>query len=115
MKSFEAIYLEYRQKLADGTPTPSIQPHNGKDPNRIDKKILHTVGPRKKNNEKLDVGGSLLTFPELEELGLKDIMDTNLPMVYRNIKNSGADIQVFRNPQGMIMGRVIKRSPKTAK
>jgi len=119
MFSFDKLYrkliLEYRHNLADGTPSQSLQAHNGKNPNIIDKKNLHTVGPRQKNNEKLNVGGSILTFPELEEAGIKDIMDKQLPLVFRNVKNSGADIQVFKNPQGMIVGRVIKASPANAK
>ena len=114
-KAYRKLMLEYRHNLADGTPAPSLQAHNGKNPNSIDKKNLHTVGPRKKNNEKLNVGGSVLTYPELEEIGIKDVMGQNLPLVFRNVKNSGADIQVFQNPQGMIVGRVIKASPKTAK
>lgn len=110
MKSFLQFFLEYRHNLADGTPAPSLQAHNGKNPNIIDKKNLHTVGPYKKKNEKLDVGGSVLTYPELEEIGIKDAMNMKLPLVFRNVKNSGADVQVFKNKQGMIIGRVVKAS-----
>jgi hypothetical protein len=110
VKPFLQFFLEYRHNLADGTPTPSIQAHNGKNPNIIDKKNLHTIGPYSKDNQKLDVGGSILTFPELESMGLKDLMNTPLPVIFRNIKNSGADVQVFKNQRGMIIGRVIKKS-----
>lgn len=107
---FDDCILEYRHNLADGTPTPSLQAHNGKNPNILDKKNLHTVGPYKKKVEKLNVGGSILTFPELEEVGIKDVMNIQLPYTFKNVKNSGADVQVFKNQKGMIIGRVIKAS-----
>lgn len=112
MKSFEQFFLEYRHNLADGTPTPSIQAHNGKDPNRVgpDKKKLHTVGPYQKENDKLDIPGSILTYPELEEIGLKTLMDIQLPMMFQNVKNSGANVLVYRTKRGDIQGRVIKHS-----
>lgn len=109
------LLSEYRHNLADGTPTPSLQAHNGKNPNILDKKNLHTVGPYKKKVEKLNIGGSILTFPELEEVGIKDIMDIQLPYTFKNVKNSGADVQVFKNQRGMIIGRVIKASPGLGK
>jgi hypothetical protein len=109
------ILNEYRHNLADGTPTPSLQAHNGKNPNILDKKNLHTVGPYKKKVEKLNVAGSILTFPELEEVGIKDIMNNPLPSVFRNVKNSRADVQVYKNKDGMIVGRVIKASPGLGK
>ena len=100
--------------MSDGTPVQNLNVHNGKGSNLfIDpgtRKIPRIVGPYMKDNEKLDVGGSILTFPELETMGLKDLMNTPLPAVFRNIKNSGADVQVFKNPKGMIVGRVIKQS-----
>jgi hypothetical protein len=111
----EYILNEYRHNLADGTPSQSLQAHNGKNPNILDKKNLHTVGPYKKDNEKLDVVGSILTYPELEKAGIKDAMNMRLPIVFKNIKNSGADIQVFKNQRGMIVGRVIKPSPQKIK
>lgn len=109
------ILKEYRHNLADGTPTPSLQAHNGKNPNILDKKNLHTVGPYKKQNEKLNIGGSILTYPELEQAGIKDASNMRLPTVFRNVKNSGADIEVYKNQKGLIVGRVIKASPATAK
>lgn len=120
MKPFKKFFddyvlLEYRHNLADGTPTQSLQAHNGKNPNILDKKNLHTVGPYKKDNEKLNVVGSILTYPELEEAGIKDAMNMNLPVVFNNIKNSGANIQVFKNQRGMIVGRVIQASPNNTK
>jgi hypothetical protein len=110
MKSFLQYFLEYRHNLADGTPTPSLQVHNGKNPNIINKKNLHTIGPYQKDNDKLDRPGAILTFPELEEMGLKDLMDIQLPTRFDNIKNSGASVQVFMNNQNQIVGRVLRAS-----
>lgn len=119
MKSFKeffeestisSVLYEYRHNLADGTPAPSLQAHNGKNPNILDKKNLHTVGPYKKKTQKLDIGGSILTYPELEEIGIKDSMNMKLPIIFRNIKNSGADVQVFKNQKGIIVGRVVRAS-----
>lgn len=112
MRSFEQFFLEYRHNLADGTPTPSIYVNNGKNPNSVglDKKKLHTVGPYQKENNKLDIPSAMLTYPELEELGLKTLMDIQLPMMFQNVKNSGANILVSRNRQGEIVGRVIRHS-----
>lgn len=112
MKSFLSFFLEYSHDLADGTPAQTIKPHNGKDPNRVgpDKKNLHTVGPYQKENNKLNIPGSTLTYPELEEIGLKTLMDIQLPMMFQNVKNSGANVLVSRNRQGDIIGRVIKHS-----
>jgi len=97
--------LEYRKNLADGSPAPSIQAHNGKDPNSIDKKYLFTKGDRKHDNPKMDIPGSILTLPELEEMGIKDFQSGKTLF---NFKNSNTDIQMFTNPQGQWVGRVIK-------
>jgi hypothetical protein len=43
--NYDKLMLEYRHNLADGTPAPSLQAHNGKNPNILDKKNLHTIGP----------------------------------------------------------------------
>ena len=91
--------------MADGTPSQSIQAHNGKNPNIVspDKKKLHTVGPYKKINPKLNVAGSILTPQELLELGYEyshgKIMD--------NVKNSGMGIEMT-SINGKPVGRVFK-------
>jgi len=105
VKPFTQFFLEYRHNLADGSPAPSIQAHNGKNPNRIDKKYLFTKGDRKHDNPKMDVPGSILTLPELEEMGIKDFQDGK---TLYNFKNSNTDIQMFTNKQGQWVGRVIK-------
>lgn len=112
MVSFKQFFLEYRHNLADGTPTPSIYHNNSKNINRVgpDKKRLFTVGEYEKENEKLDRPGALLTYPELEAMGLKDLMNIPLPHVFQNIKNSGANIQISKNNRGEIVGRVIRHS-----
>lgn len=118
MKSFTEFFLEYAHNYADGTPAQSIKAHNGKGGGigvGLDAKIQHIVGPYQKKNIKLNVAGSILTYPELEEIGIKDAMNLKLPHVFKNVKNSEANVQVFRNPQGMVVGRVIKASPGKGK
>ena len=111
-KTFCQFFLEYRHNLADGTPQPSIYPNNSKNPNRVGlgKKRLFTVGDYQKENNKLNIPGAILTYPELEELGLKDLMNTQLPTKFDNIKNSGASVYVYMNPRLEIEGKVIKHS-----
>ena len=61
MISFEKFFfLEYRHNLADGTSAPSIHAHNGKNPNNINKKNLHTVGPYKPKNQTVHNVGTVL-------------------------------------------------------
>lgn len=107
MISFSQFFLEYRHNLADGTPTPSIQAHNGKDPNRIGKKILHTVGDYKKTNPKMNIPGSLLTPKELADMGIT----YNHGKIFANIKNSGFGIEMT-SINGQPMGRVFKSNVK---
>jgi hypothetical protein len=119
-KEFFEDYIlnEYAHNNADGTPKQTLKAHNGKGGGAnigLDAKYQHTVGPYKKKVKKLDVLGSLLTFPELEEAGIKDIMSMELPAVFKNVKNSRADIQVFVNKDGMIVGKVIRASPGLGK
>lgn len=111
MKSFVQFFLEYRHNLADGTPAPSIQANNGKNPNRVnpDKKYLFTKGPYQKENSKLDIPGSVLTFPELEDMGFKNLMNTQLPTTFKNVDNSGANVYVYKQGN-VIVGKVIKHS-----
>jgi len=97
------IINEYRHNLADGTPTPSIQAHNGKNPNILDKKKLHTVGPYQNINMKLTTHGGILTAPEMEELKL----NWENGKTINNYKNSGASIQMFVGAGGQPLGRVI--------
>lgn len=89
--------------MADGTPTPSIQAHNGKNPNIVDKKNLHTIGPYKKMNPKLNVPGSILTPQELSELGY----EYEHGKIFNNIKNSGMGIEMT-SINGQPVGRVFK-------
>jgi hypothetical protein len=105
VKSFKQFFLEYRHNLADGTPTPSIQAHNGKDPNRIgpDKKNLHTVGPYKKENPKMNIPGSILTPMELSDLGY----EYEHGKILNNVRNSGFGIEMT-SIKGQPVGRVFK-------
>ena len=103
MKSFNQFFLEYRHNLADGTPTPSIQAHNGKDPNRINKKNLHTVGPYKKINPKMNIPGSILTPMELADLGY----EYEHGKILNNVRNGGFGIEMT-SINGKPVGRVFK-------
>lgn len=84
--------MEYRHNLADGTPTPSIQAHNGKNPNIVGpaKKKLHTVGPYKKENPKMNVPGSILTPMELSDLGY--VYEHG--KILNNVRNGGFGIEM---------------------
>jgi hypothetical protein len=65
MKPFTQFFLEYRHNMADGTAKPSVQAHNGKNPNRIDKKNLHTVGPYKPLEDDVHKQGKILIGDKL--------------------------------------------------
>lgn len=95
--------LEYRHNYADGTASQSIQAHNGKNPNIINKKKLHTVGPYKKENPKMNVPGSILTPKELLELGY----EYEDGKILNNVKNSGMGIEMT-SINGNPVGRVFK-------
>jgi hypothetical protein len=105
VKSFKQFFLEYRHNLADGTSAPSIQAHNGKNPNIVgpDKKNLHTIGPYKKTNPKMNIPGSVLTPQELLDMGIT----YEHGKVFNNIKNSGYGIEMT-SINGQPMGRVFK-------
>lgn len=109
MKSFLQFFLEYRHNLADGTPTPSIQAHNGKNPNIVgpDKKKIHTVGPYKKDNPKMNVPGSILTPQELADLGY----EYEHGKIFDNVRNSGMGIEMT-SINGKPVGRVFKSQVK---
>ena len=105
MKSFKQFFLEYRHNLADGTPTPSIQAHNGKNPNIVgpDKKNLHTVGPYKKENPKMNIPGSILTPMELADLGY----EYEHGKILNNVRNGGFGIEMT-TINGKPVGKVFK-------
>lgn len=107
MKSFKQFFLEYRHNLADGTPTPSIQAHNGKNPNIVgpDKKNIHTVGPYQHINKKLKINGGILTAPEMEELGL-NWENGKIIGNYKNLQPP-IEIHMFIGAGGQPQGRVI--------
>jgi len=95
------VIKEYRHNLGDGTSAPSIQAHNGKDPNIIGKKILHTVGDYKKMNPKMNIPGSILTPLELSEMGY----EYEHGKILNNVRNSGFGIEmtsINRQPVGRV-------------
>jgi len=107
VKSFLQFFLEYRHNLGDDTPSQSIQVNNSKNPNRLDKKYIHTVGPYKKTNPKMNIPGSILTPNELLDLGIT----YEHGKVFNNIKNSGMGIEMT-SINGQPVGRVFKSSIK---
>ena len=107
MKSFLQFLLEYRHNLADGTPAPSIQAHNGKNPNRIGKKNLHTIGPYEHKDKKLHKPGTILIGGELLSV-LSDYGLEFKPGETSQIKNSPNAIQMYVNKLGQESGRIIQ-------
>lgn len=105
MRSFSQFFLEYRHNLADGTSAPSLQAHNGKNPNRVgpDKKKLHTVGPYKKTNPKMNVLGSVLSIQELLDMGYT----YEHGKILNNVNNSKFGIEMT-SIGGQPVGRVIQ-------
>lgn len=110
MRRFSEFILEYRHDLADGTPSQSIQAHNGKDPNRIDKKILHTVGDYKPKEEIIHKPGTILSGLRLMNI-LKDYGFKFEPGKQVQIKNSPNAIHLFTNQMGQPAGKVIQTKP----
>ncbi len=105
MKSFLQFFLEYRHNLADGSSAPSIQAHNGKNPNRLDKKKLHTVGPYKPKELDFHKPGTIIMGNEL----LAMLVDYNIDFEeggVAKIKNSGNAIKMFTNKQGLPAAKV---------
>lgn len=107
MISFE-LFCEYRHNLADGTPAPSIQAHNGKNPNSINKKNLHTVGPYKPKHAAMHRPGQVLVGAMLDGL----LRDYNLEFKAgetSQIKNSPNAIQMYVNPQTNVpTGKIVQ-------
>lgn len=107
MISFE-LYCEYRHNLADGTSAPSIQAHNGKNPNSINKKKMHTVGPYKPKQTAAHRPGQMLAGAMLDGF-LADYNMEFKPGEISKIKNSPHAIEMFVNPQTMLpTGRIIQ-------
>lgn len=107
MKSFIQFLLEYRHNLADGTPAPSIQAHNGKNPNNLDKKNLTTIGPYQHKDKRMHKPGTVLIGGEL----LSVLSDYGLEFqdgATSQIKNSPNAIQMFINQLGQEAGRIIQ-------
>lgn len=106
MISFE-LYCEYRHNLADGTPAPSVHAHNGKNPNSINKKKMHTVGPYKPKQAAAHRPGQIFVGAMLDGF----LADYNLEFKageISKIKNSPHAIQMYVNPQtNLPTGKII--------
>ncbi len=102
------LIVEYRHNLADGTPAPSIQAHNGKNPNSINKKKLHTVGPYKPINQTMHRPGQVLTGAMLDGLLNQYNLEFKAGETSK-IKNSPHGIEMFVNPQTRVpTGRIVE-------
>lgn len=99
--------------MADGTPALSINPNNGKNPNRLDKKHMATKGPYQAKNELVHKPGQLFIGDEL----LAILAEYNLDFrdgEFAQIKNSPHAIQMYLNKRGQMVGKIVqtKVSPK---
>lgn len=103
MKSFLQFFLEYRHNLADGTPAPSIHVDNGKNPNNLNKKNLHTKGEYKNKVPKLNIPGSILTIKDLNDLDV----DHDYGKTIENFKGSGMTLHMT-TLNGVPVARVYK-------
>jgi len=107
MRPFREVYLEYRHNDAMGMKKPSVWAHNSKNPFKMNKKKLHTVGeytPMEKDVHtlgKILVGDRLLAI--LAEYGI-DFEEGKIAAV----KNSPHALQMYyKNNQPM--AKVIKK------
>jgi hypothetical protein len=107
VKPFLQFFLEYRHNLADGTPKPSVQAHNGKNPNRLNKKKLHTVGPYKPLDAAVHQQGNILIGNQLMAILAEYNLDFKDGEMAK-IKNSPNALQMSYNQHGQPMARVIK-------
>lgn len=101
------VLKEYRHNLADGSSKPSIQAHNGKNPNRLDKKNLHTVGPYQHKHKELHRPGKVMYGNKL----LAMLADYNIDFEEgetAKIKNSPHGVKMFKNDNGQVSGKIIK-------
>lgn len=107
MKPFIQFFIEYRHNLADGTPAPSIHATNGKNPNNLNKKKIHTVGPYKPKDDKAHKLGAVYSgnvlMNILDEYGL----DFEVGQVSK-IKSSPYAIQMYVNATGEPSGKIIQ-------
>jgi hypothetical protein len=105
---YENYLLEYRHKTADGFDKPSVKAHNGKDPNRLNKKYIHTVGPYKPKEKDLHKLGKVLMGDRLLAILAEyniDFEDGRIAAV----KNSPFSLQMYMTPQGQPAAKIIKK------
>ena len=105
MKTFKKFILEYRANLEDGTPKPSVQVHNGKNPNRMNKKKLHTVGDYQPVNGDAHKVGKMLTGAELDNL-LTDHGFDFIDGETHGINNSGNALYMY-SVNGQKIGKIV--------
>lgn len=104
---YDRLMLEYRHFTSEGLPKDSIEATNGKNPNIINKKNLHNIGPYKPKNNQMHRVGAIFSGPQLTNV----LLDYNLEFKdgqVSQIKNSPMAIQMYMNAQGQPTGRIIK-------
>jgi hypothetical protein len=101
------VIKEYRHNLADGTAKPSVQAHNGKNPNRLNKKKLHTVGPYKPLEDDVHKQGKILIGDKLMAI----LAEYNIEFEdggIAKIKNSPNALKMSYNQHGQPTAIVFK-------
>ena len=116
MISFKQFFLEYRHDLADGTPSQSIQPDNGKRADNIgSRKHSNTLAKEYEElNPKAHTPGAIFTGTELLLL-LGDYNWEFQEGKTHKLKNSPWGLTMYRDPQGEAVGRIIQVKPLSAK
>lgn len=116
MKSFKQFFLEYRHNLADGTPSQSIQPDNGKRADRVgQRKHSNTIAKEYEElNPKAHVPGAIFAGQELLLL-LADYGWEFTEGETHNLKNSPWGLTMYRDPQGKPIGRIVQVKPLAVK
>jgi hypothetical protein len=108
MRPFREVYLEYRHNDAMGMKKPSVWAHNSKNPFKMNKKKLHTVGeytPMEKDVHtlgKILIGDRLLAI--LAEYGIDFEAGRTVA-----VKNSPYALKMFTNKNNQPTARVVEK------
>lgn len=110
MKPFNQFFLEYRHDLADGTPSQSIHPDNGKRADNIgNRKHSNTLAKEYEElNPKAHVPGAIFAGQELANLMMQYNFTNYDTGTIHKIKNSPFALEMYADSQGQPAGRIIK-------